>query len=169
LYRGSPQRLVGLSIPHEQPQSRRNCKECQCSPAIRNKSIGTEAPRTAAATIGRVKFNNDRYAAAGSDAIGYGGTAEIRSVNINPARLGTARSGAPNNATAGSIQLESILPNPTSSNSTPQPNPTPKQVQPDELWSKISMVSAFYIQMGGFAYDVSDISDNPYIALTPRD
>jgi hypothetical protein len=30
------------------------------------------------------------------------------------------------------------------------------------------MVSAFYIEMGGFAYDVSDISDNPYIAPTPK-
>jgi hypothetical protein len=36
-------------------------------------------------------------------------------------------------------------------------------------WSDINMVSAFYIVMGGFAYEVHDMSDDlPYIALTPE-
>ncbi|KAF8535523.1 hypothetical protein BDD12DRAFT_751767 [Trichophaea hybrida] len=39
----------------------------------------------------------------------------------------------------------------------------------DERWCNISMVSAFYIVMGGFAYNVSDLSDEiAYIALTPK-
>jgi len=37
-------------------------------------------------------------------------------------------------------------------------------------WSdRVTMVSAFFIVMGGFAYDVSDLSDNiKYLALTPE-
>jgi len=57
------------------------------------------------------------------------------------------------------------LSNPTSSDST---NSNSADVQPDERWRKISMVSAFYIVMGGFAFDVRDLSDHKYIALTPH-
>jgi len=58
---------------------------------------------------------------------------------------------------------------PRPSNSTPS-EPTPSNVQPDQsLWCNISMVSAFYIVLGGFAYDLSDLSDDyRYIALTPE-
>jgi len=52
---------------------------------------------------------------------------------------------------------------------TPPLGPTPHGVQPDERWCQISMVAAFYIVMGGFAYDISDLSNHhEYIALTPK-
>jgi len=57
------------------------------------------------------------------------------------------------------------LSNPTSSDST---NSNSADVQLDERWREISMVSAFYIVMGGFAFDVHDLSDHKYIALTPH-
>jgi hypothetical protein len=47
--------------------------------------------------------------------------------------------------------LGSTKPNTSSPNSTPSPD-----VQADERWCKISMVSAFYIVMRGFAFDVRD-------------
>lgn len=58
------------------------------------------------------------------------------------------------------------------SESTPQhePNESVPGYEPTQprRWSDITMVSAFYIVMGGFAYDVTDLSeDHRYIALTP--
>jgi hypothetical protein len=41
--------------------------------------------------------------------------------------------------------------------------------RPAPRWRDINMVSAFYIVMGGFAYEVDDLSDHyRYIALTPH-
>jgi hypothetical protein len=60
------------------------------------------------------------------------------------------------------------LSNPTSSDSTMPSNSNSADVQPDERWRNISMVSAFYIVMGGFAFDVHDLPDHKYIALTPH-
>ncbi|KAF8535521.1 hypothetical protein BDD12DRAFT_808512 [Trichophaea hybrida] len=73
---------------------------------------------------------------------------------------------------------------PPSSVSSPQPQPQPPEAHPvappqslrgqptrpvSKRWSDITMVSAFYIVMGGFAYDVSDMSDSyNFIALTPK-
>jgi len=65
-----------------------------------------------------------------------------------------------------SIQPASTQTDPTLPNSTTLSNPASPG---KELWCQISMVSAFYIVMGGFAYNTSDISDDyPYVALTPE-
>jgi hypothetical protein len=41
--------------------------------------------------------------------------------------------------------------------------------RPAPRWRDVTMVSAFYIVMGGFAYDIRDLSDHHrYIALTPE-
>jgi len=65
-----------------------------------------------------------------------------------------------------SMQPASTQMNPTLPNSTTLSNPASPG---KELWCQISMVSAFYIVMGGFAYDTSEFSDHyPYIALTPE-
>ncbi|KAF8252081.1 hypothetical protein K440DRAFT_595092, partial [Wilcoxina mikolae CBS 423.85] len=62
----------------------------------------------------------------------------------------------------------STPPKATPTDTTPA-GATPSAVQPDERWCKISLVSAFYIVMGGFAYDVKDLSSHPkYITLTPK-
>jgi hypothetical protein len=49
-----------------------------------------------------------------------------------------------------------------------QPTP-PVTLITQRRWSHITMVSAFYIVMGGFAFDVCDLTnDYQYIALTPK-
>jgi hypothetical protein len=72
-----------------------------------------------------------------------------------------------------SVQLDSQEP---SSDQATQPDPSPTDAESQlekAKWSQITMMSAFYIVMGGFAYDVSDTiiydsSDYNYAALTPE-
>jgi len=49
--------------------------------------------------------------------------------------------------------------------SKPDPEPQNSQLR----WSDVTMISAFFVVMEGFAFDVSDLSDDiEYLALTSR-